>query len=58
MGHFRRGITIAAVIGVLLLLAVVLYLILEPLHRDDDDGARVVRHVGYTLLTTAVSARG
>jgi len=50
MGKIGRGATIAVVIGVLALLAIVLYLILEPLHRDDDAGTGAVPLVGYAVL--------
>jgi hypothetical protein len=40
MGRVGRWIAVIAVLGVLTLLAIVLYLLLEPFHRDDEDGAR------------------
>ena len=55
MGRIRRLITIAAVIGVLVVLAIVLYLVLEPLHRDDEDGASAALHVADTVLSAVVS---
>lgn len=42
MGTVGRWLTIIAVVGTLALLAIVLYLLLEPHHRDDPDDARCV----------------
>lgn len=53
----RRWVTVAAIVGVLALLAVVLYLLLEPLHRDDN-GAAAAASVGYLALPGAAPARG
>lgn len=55
MGQIRRWLTLAAVLGLLAILAVVLYLILEPLHRDDGDGARATSQVGDTAPIAVVS---
>jgi len=48
----RRWVAIAALVGVLALLTVVLYLILEPLHRDDA-GAGAALIGGYSALPKA-----
>ena len=56
MGPIARWLTIAVVIGVLALLTVALYLILEPLHRDDGDDARAIVPVGYTIPTVGGTA--
>lgn len=53
----RRWATVAAIVGVLALLAVVLYLLLEPLHRDDD-GAAAASIVGHLALPDDAPAPG
>jgi len=58
MGKLGRWATIAAVIGALAILIVVLYLLLEPLHHDNDDSAGAALIVGYTALVNAAPSHG
>lgn len=57
MGKLNRWITIATVLGALALLAVVLYLLLEPLHRDADNGAGIASRVGSVASPNAAPSR-
>lgn len=55
MGRSGRWIALAAVLGVLVFLIILLYLILEPLHRDDDDAMAAV---GITASASSGTTSG